>query len=238
MSARRRAAALVLAATTGCSLFVDLGGISDEAAGGDGGASTDADGGGTDAVLVRLLTFEDGALVHPSTGADHVDGTPTLETARPLRGAHSARVVAAEGSGVSTFRCDLPPASDLTLRFLLRVAVLPSGSIRIVRIVGGGETSGELELSASGQLGVSAPRASAIRSPALDLDVVYAVQLRQTSTGVLEASVAKDGEPFGAPFGVPAPRAIAAATSVALGQTVASNYGMDITLDDVAIEAR
>lgn len=240
---KRSAVALLLAAP-GCSLFVDLDGISGGApSAGDGGvdagavdAGADADG-TSGAKVVRRITFEDGALVNPSSGADQLEGAPQLESARPISGGFSARIVGTNGSGVSFFRCDLPQPAGVVITFAIRVAALPSGSIRIVRVLGGGETSGEIELSAAGEVGVSTGTSSAIRSPKLPLDVVHLVRVRLDPGGTIEASLAKAGEAFAAPFGSMPLEVRAPVSSIRFGQTVAANYGMDIVFDDVVIEA-
>jgi hypothetical protein len=46
----------------------------------------------TGGALLKTISFEDGRLTHPSSGADSVIGTVNLDSSTPLKGSYSARV--------------------------------------------------------------------------------------------------------------------------------------------------
>ncbi len=150
---------------------------------------------------LKDMTFEDGSLVHPTSGADRRSGSPTLETAAPLKGMFSART--ANRSGYLEARFD--PTPDLYVSFYLRLDALPTERPRIFQIQNAGTTIANVQLRTGGQLRLRiGERATGPDSAPLQPGMLYRVGIHQTKgTGadaVAEAFLAEGDAPFGAPF--------------------------------------
>jgi hypothetical protein len=227
--------ALVASLLTSCALLVDLHGISDappEVTSDDG--ALPPEGGASDGgTLIKRMTFEQGRLDDPVTGADKVVGAVDVEGAAPLDGLYSART--RSSAAAAYLREDFTGASDLVVSFLLRVEQVPSTRLRIVRIGSGPDAAMELYLTPSATLDVEH-----VESPPLETKRSYRVELhaRGGAGGRAEGSLAPAEGNFGAPF-ASVPMALPGLVdSLYIGQTIGSGYGVDIVFDDVELAAR
>ncbi len=151
---------------------------------------------------LKRITFEDSSLTHPTTGADKVSGSVTLDTAAPLSGTASAKLTAATSAYLEE---TVPATDDLSVKALIRPASLPSGDARILMVQNGSTTVGALQLRASGRLRLRQGSTTiGTESAPLTPGTAYRIGLRQVrGTGgnaILEAYLAPAGLPFGTPF--------------------------------------
>ncbi len=148
------------------------------------------------------ITFEDGNLTHPASGADQVVGTVTLETASPLKGSYSARV----STGSSYLKENFTRVDDTYASFYFKLNALPGGDVRVAHFSSGTTITGNLLLRTNGALRLRNGTTTVIGSDStpLTMGTVYRIGLRQKrgtgSNGVLEAYLAVGDAPFGAPF--------------------------------------
>lgn len=228
-----------------CSLLVDLDGIS-EAATQDGassgseepeaGSGGGADGGVEAGVLLRRATFESGALADPTVGADWAVGQVSLESTNPLVGKHSARVVGAIGGVDGELGFDLDRPRSIVTTFVLRVEAFPSGSLRIVRFTSGGETESGFSLDERGKLRLASQAEVSAWSSPLTLHTPYVVRIRHGGApAVIDATVMRAGQPDDVDLIDPIP-VRADVDGLIFGQTVGTNHGMSIVLDDITVE--
>ena len=188
-------------------------------------------GGGT---VFKSITFE-GGLLDPTSGFDSRTGTVTLETGTPLGGTASARIAGTTGY----LQENMPTTDDLYLSFRLRLGSIPAGSPRIAQVMSAGTTMGNLVITTTGRLRLRTGSTTiGLNSSPLAAGVTYRVGLHQRrgtgTTGVLEAYLAADDSPFGAPFASRADGTwITPTDRLRLGAT--NSIVLDITLDDVLL---
>jgi hypothetical protein len=164
-----------------------------------------------------------------------MSGAVTLDTAVPIHGTASARFANSTGYLQEGF----PATADTWLSFRMRVVGLPSGSPRIFMLANAGTTVGNVTLSSTGRLRLrNGSTAIGVESSALQVGNTYVVGLHQTrgtgSDAVLEAFLAADGAPFGAPFArLTTGTWITSADRIRFGAT--NGTAVNLTFDDVLI---
>ena len=151
---------------------------------------------------IKEITFEDGSLTHPTSGADRVVGTVTLESATPLKGRYAARV---PGTGSSYLDESFTAVDDLFVSFYLQLPTALANNVRIVRITNAGTTMGHIKLLQTGKLELRNGSTSiGVSATALSPGTLYRIGLHQKkgsgSNAVLEGFLAVGDEAFGAPF--------------------------------------
>ncbi len=184
---------------------------------------------------LHAMTFEDGQLVHPVSGATKIVGPVTLKSNGLLKGQY-----AAETTGNGYLEQKLTATSDLYASFYFTVDGLPSNNLRLIQLSSNGATVGNVVLRTDGSLRLRADAAGiGADSAPLTIGQVYRLGLRQRagsgSNGVLEAYVAEGDAPFGAPFAVTATGYWTAPTDrVRLGIT-ANSYTLRVVVDDLRL---
>jgi RHS repeat-associated protein/uncharacterized repeat protein (TIGR01451 family) len=201
-----------------------------------------APSGGTDAPaaqssrLIKSITFEDGSLTHPVSGADSAPGM-TLETNAPLSGRFSARVPNTKESYLlETFAAE----EEVFITFSIVLHAYPASTTRIAVISNDGDNVGNLQLTTDGRLQLRNYTTSiGSASAPLQRGMRYRVGLHQKrgngSTAVLAAFLAEGEAPFGAPFAASNRETFTtAATRFRLGAT--TGVAIHATLDNITLE--
>jgi hypothetical protein len=186
---------------------------------------------------IKDITFENGALIHATSGVDSTSGSVTLNSSTPLKGSYSANLANATSAYLQE---NFTAADDVYVSFVLRVNALPSSSARIAFLSNGGTTVGNIQLMPDGKLqlrnGSTALGTSAV---ALSVGTTYRVGIHQRrGTGgnaVLEAYLTSDGVAFGAPFATSSAGSwTTAADRLRFGAT--SGGALTATFDDIRID--
>ncbi|MEQ1760641.1 MAG: fibronectin type III domain-containing protein, partial [Vicinamibacterales bacterium] len=190
-----------------------------------------------DANVIKSMTFEDNALVHPTTGADSAtqpQGGVSVDGASPIKGTKSVLFTTPAAPAGAYLQEDLPATTDLFVSFYFRATAAPGGDVRLVLLTNGAVDQAELQYRATGVLRVRvAGIVVGTQSAALTPGTIYRIGFHQKAgtgtNGVVEAYLAVGDAAFGAPFmssttqtytdGVTRMR-IGAATSVALNATL------------------
>jgi unsaturated chondroitin disaccharide hydrolase len=188
---------------------------------------------------IKTITFEDGALTHPASGVDSINGTVALITAGPIAGVYSARISSASAYLQENFA----DADDIFVAFSMRLDAMPSGDSRIALISNDGTTVGNLLLRPSGALQLrNASAAIGSASAALNVGTIYRIGLHQKrgsgASALLEAYLAVSDAAFGAPFASSQTQTFtSAADRLRFGATTGSLNASfdDIKLDTVAL---
>ncbi len=187
--------------------------------------------------IIKLITFEEGSLTAPGSGADRATSAVVLDTTAPLMGAYSARV---PNVGAAYLEESFTPAPDLSLSLLVRVPSLPSSDVRLVQVTSAGTTLGTLTLRPTGRLRLrmGSTLVGAESEPVVP-GQIYRVALRQKAgagtNAVLEASLAAAGDEFGSPFAATSAGTwTTSADRVRLGATTSA--AVDVTLDDIRLD--
>jgi hypothetical protein len=197
-------------------------------------SSTPIGAGGT---RLKDMTFENGSLTDPSSGADAIVGTVSLQQSTPLKGLSSASI-----PNVSSgyLREDFTGTDELFVSFYMRVTSFPA-TARLALISNGGTSTGSIYLNSNRTLtlrnGGSVIGAS---SPALTAGTLYRIGLHQKKgsggDAVLEAFVASGDAAFGAPFASSATQSFTTqATRFSLGAT--NSNAVDVTVDDIRLDS-
>ncbi len=97
---------------------------------------------------IKDITLESGNVTDPTTGFDNKTGSVALETASPIKASGSVTATA----GLSYGQENYPATDEIFISFYLRIAALPSGQIRVVRISDQANTVGALTLESNGKL--------------------------------------------------------------------------------------
>jgi hypothetical protein len=188
---------------------------------------------GPDPATLKTMSFEDGSLTDPISGADAVRGTVLLETTVPISGQASARVPAAARSYLEEH---FTPEGDLYVSFDLRLETLPSSDVRLALLSSDGTSVGNLLLRSSGRLSLRlASTTVGAESPPLVAGQLYRIGVRQKAGGgsaVLEGFLAGYDDPFGAPFASTASGTWTAADRLRLGSTTGA---VDATFDNLTL---
>ena len=151
---------------------------------------------------IKDITFEDGSLTHPVSGADSVNGTVVLESAAPLKGVFSADIPSVSNSYLTE---NFTGVDDLYVSFYLKVNSLPASFVTLAKITDAGIMVGNLQLRSTGGLRVRRDTTTiGADSAPLTVGAIYRVGLRQRrgvgGDAILEAYLALGDAPFGAPF--------------------------------------
>lgn len=159
--------------------------------GNDGSPGTPDAGGST---RIRNITFEDGALVHPTSGFDSTGGSPQLLSQGPLAGAHSMLVDGVGHSGTVSF----PAVADLYLTMRLRIDPAGSttaGDARFLRITHAGGAPVEAFVRASPRDLVVIQGNSSLGSfgNVLTDGTIYRLEIRMRSTGSITTRLVNGG---------------------------------------------
>lgn len=187
---------------------------------------------------IKNITFENGSLTDPTTGADKVSGTGvSLVTQNALSGTTSARV-----NGTSSYLEEsFTSTDDLYLVCSLRLDSIPSQDTRIVQLMNSGTTVGVLQVRPTGKLRLRVGSTTVgLETPPLALGNTYRVGVHQRKgTGgnaVLEAFLASGQDAFGAPFATKTNGTwTIAATRLRLGVT--SGGPVNVVFDDALLDA-
>lgn len=187
---------------------------------------------------IKNSTFEDGQVIHATTGVDSVLGGVTIETNQALRGNYAVRI---PNIGNAYIREDFTAASDLYAVFYIRLNALPSTSIQFVTLTDEkGGTVGNIQLRTSGQLRLRVGTNSVgSDSSALQVGYIYVIALHQKqgtgNNAVLEAYLTSKPGQLGVPFAVTTNGAwTTRITRLRIGPTAATP--MDVVIDNVFID--
>jgi len=154
-------------------------------------------------VRLKDITFEDGSLTHPVSGADSVTGGVVLNSASALQGVYAANIPTVSGAYLTE---NFSGADDVYMSFYLRVNAVPGGDVRVALVSNAGTSVGSLVLRSNGALRLkNGATTIGVDSPALVVGAVYRVGVHQKKRGtganaVLEAYLAAGDAAFGAPF--------------------------------------
>ena len=183
---------------------------------------------------LRTLSFEDGQLVHPSTGADAIIGPVGLERDAPLAGQYSAHFANTDWGHLNV---TVAPTDTLFVSFLLKPVSTPE-TARIALFRHGGKTVGNLVLTADDQLWLRNGDTNIGASVRLPFGKVSRVglyaQRGNDGSGVLAAYLAAPNAPWGAPFAQSTsqtlPRPI---TDIRIGAT--NRHNVNFIADDITL---
>ena len=147
---------------------------------------------------IKTITFENGNLTDPATGADRKIGSVQLEANAPLKGVYSAAIL---NTGSSYLREDFSAVDELYVSFYLRVTSLPKSETRIALIANGEALLGNIRLRPDGKLRLRKGSTQVgADSPALAVGRLYHVGLHQKkgsgANAVLEAYLSSGDSPF------------------------------------------
>ena len=202
--------------------------------GSNDGGSTPSTPGSTLPPDGRLITFEDGALVHASTGVDSIVG-PALLTAGAgaLAGKYSLGVDSPSSYAVVTF----PPTADLFLSFHLRLNRMTDGRVlglvfdrpgsKIEVKIEGNEVVGWFEAAGTA---ASFGSASISSGTAMRVGVHYHAG---TTQGEINLFTSKGGGPLDRAGGTAATTLRATVSSLEIGAT--DMVTVDGVFDDIRI---
>ena len=184
---------------------------------------------------VKDITFESGSLTG-SSGFGSITGTPSLETASPLKGADSMTISAGTSYGTQTYTS----TDEIFLSLYIRLAAIPSAQVRVVRITDAGTSVGALTLETTGKLTLRNGSTSVgATTAALTPGTLYRIGIHQKrgtgSNGILEGFVATGDANFGTAFASSGTQSfITQADSVQIGATTGTVGSF--TLDDVRLD--
>jgi hypothetical protein len=185
---------------------------------------------------IKNITFENGSITDPTTGFDSKTGTVALETASPIKGADSIIITAGSSYGQENY----PATDEIFISLYLRIAALPGGQVRLVRISDQGTTVGALTLEATGKLTLRNFLASlGTSTAALTPGTVYRIAIHQKkgtgSNAVLEGFLATGDADFTTPFSISNTQTFnTQADSVQIGASTST--GDALTFDDIRLD--
>lgn len=191
------------------------------------------DNGGT---TIKLMTFENGSLVDPTTGADKVSGAVTVESAAPIHASYSARIPNVDTAYLEE---NVTPSDDLAVTLYIRLNALPAADARLVMVSDAGTTVGNVMVRTTGTLRLRVGSTTVGgESPALQVGQVYRIKVHQRKgsggNALLEAFVAAGDAAFGGAFASTAAGTwTTAADRVRVGAT--SPAALDVAVDDVRV---
>ena len=185
----------------------------------------------------KVITFEDGSLVHPVSGVTRVVGPVGLDNTGLIKGAYSAII---RGSDSAYLDERFAGVDDLYVSLYLKINSLPGDDMRIVLISNDGTSVGNLAVRRRGTLRLRYGTTTiGAETPPLTLGTVYRVAIYQRrGTGadaVLEGFLASGDEPFGAPFASTTTGAwISQANQLRIGAT--NSNAVDAAFDDITLD--
>jgi len=184
---------------------------------------------------IKDITFEAGSLIG-SSGFGSITGTPFLETVSPLKGGDSMTISAGGSYGTQSYTA----TDEIFISLYIRLAVLPSGQVRVVRITDAGTSVGALTLESTGKLTLRNGSTSlGATTAALTPGTLYRIGIHQKrgtgSNGVLQGFVAVGDASFGAAFASSATQTFTTqANSVQIGATTGTTGSF--TVDDIRLD--
>ena len=184
----------------------------------------------------KVITFEDGSLVHPVTGVTRVAGNVVLDNTSLIKGIYSARI---PGANSSYLQEDFAGADEVYVSFYLKLDALPADSMRIAQILNDGMTVGNLYLHTNGALRLrSGTTTIGADTAPLEVGPIYHLAMRQRrGTGgdaILEGYLAADDAPLGTPFAsITTGNWTSQAQQVRLGAT--NSAALNATYDDIQL---
>jgi PKD repeat protein len=187
---------------------------------------------------IKDITFENGSLTDPTNGADSTSGTVTLVTGgQQLKGTYSAQI---PNTASSYLQENFTAADDIYVSFYLRVSTLPGSSVRIAMFSNAGTTVGSIQLMSDGRLQLrNGSTTIGSSSTALAVNTIYHIGLHQKKgaggNAILQAYLAANGDPFGAPFATTATGTwTTPADRLRVGATAAN--AIAATFDDINLD--
>ncbi|MBI4787778.1 MAG: hypothetical protein HY782_12100 [Chloroflexi bacterium] len=187
---------------------------------------------------IKDITFEDGSLTHPTSGADTTSGTVQLDSTSLIKGVYSAVIPNAASSYLNE---NFTGVSDVYVSFYFKLNAVPGSNVRIAFVSTAGTIRGNLLLRTNGSLRLrdSGTTIGADSAP-LTAGTIYRIGLRQKvgtgSNGVLEAYLAVGDNAFGAPFAATtAGTWTSQADRFRFGATTANN--LNAVFDDILIDS-
>jgi PKD repeat protein len=186
---------------------------------------------------IKDITLEDGSLTNPSSGADAVQGSVSLNSATPLKQVYSANVTAGSSFVDESFTA----ASDFYLSFYFRLNAIPTSDVRLVQITNAGTTTVKVQVKTTGRLRLVAGSTTiGETSNSLTVGQVYRLGIHQKAgTGanaVAEAFLAVGDQEFGTPFATSANGTWkTSADRVRVGATTSTP--VNVVLDDLRLDS-
>jgi hypothetical protein len=185
----------------------------------------------------KVITFEDGSLVHPVTGVTRVSGNVVLDDTSAIKGIYAAGLQTTDSAYLEEA---FPGADDVFVTFYLKINSLPSDDVRIAQISNDGTTVGAIGLRPNGKLRLrhNSNIIGSETAPLLE-GTIYRVGIRQKrGTGadaILEGYLATGDDPFVAPFaGTTVGKWTTPADRVRLGAT--NSNALDALFDDITLD--
>ncbi|MBM2849416.1 MAG: hypothetical protein HW418_2358, partial [Anaerolineales bacterium] len=185
----------------------------------------------------KVITFEDGSLVHPVTGVTRVSGNVVLDDTSAIKGVYAAGIQTTDSAYLEEA---FPGADDVFVTFYLKINALPSDDVRIAQISNDGTTVGAIGLRPNGQLRLryNSNTIGSETAPLLE-GAIYRVGIRQKrgagADAILEGYLATGDDPFVAPFaGTTVGKWTTPADRVRLGAT--NSNALDALLDDITLD--
>ena len=184
---------------------------------------------------VKDITFEAGSLTGTS-GFGSTTGTVTLETGSPLKGADSMTVATGTSFGTQSYTA----TDEIFISLYVRLAAIPAGQVRVVRITDAGTSVGALTLETTGKLTLRSGTTSIAATPtALVVGTLYRIGIHQKkgtgSNAVLEGFIATGDAAFTTPFATSSTQTFTTqADSVQIGATTGTAGSM--TIDDIRLD--
>ena len=187
---------------------------------------------------IKDMTFENGLIVHPVTGADSDFGSITASPTTSISGSFSA-FVDTNSPSRAYLQEDFIPAPDFYAAFEIRIDQLPSSNFRMVEIYNLGTLVGNVGLSEDGVLSLRNGSTLIGESTPLQPGVVYRVGIHQQrgagGNAVLEAFLVQGTGGFGAAFASTSTGAwTTQATRFRLGTNTSS--AVEVRFDNVSLD--
>jgi len=185
----------------------------------------------------KLISFEDGSLVNPTSGVTRISGNVVLDSTSAIKGVYAASIHPGDSAYLDE---KFAAAADVFVSFYLRLNALPSSDVRIALFSNDTTTVGNIVLRTSGTLRLrQGSTVIGAESAPLTPGAVYRLGLHQKrgagADAVLEGYIAPGDDPFGAPFASTASGSwTSPAGRLRFGAT--NSNALDATFDDIALE--
>jgi hypothetical protein len=184
---------------------------------------------------LKDITFESGSLTDPSTGADAVLDSVSLNNSTPLKGAYSATINTTSGY----LREDFSATDDVYVSVYVKFTSFPANA-RLVQISNGSTTVGTIFVTTSGTLQLkNGTTTIGTSAQILTAGTLYRIGLHQKkgtgSDALLEAYLATGDAAFTTPFASNATQSFSTqATRLSVGAT--NSNAVNATVDDIRID--
>ncbi len=189
-------------------------------------------------ISIKDITFENGSLTDVINGADFMTGTVTLDGNSLIKGVFSADFASI---GNSFLEENFSGVDDAYVSFYLRVNSLPSADVRVISVMTGTTTVGNILIRSNGALRLrNGTTIIGADTAPLIVGTLYRVGIRQLrgtgANGVLEAYLVVGDASFGAPFATTITGTwTTQASRVRVGTVTATVF--DGTVDDIRFNA-